>query len=318
MRKFGVEIELNSFDQRDFKKNPLEKDEYPKGIKEVCEIINKSGLDCRIENWHHTHNNRTWICKPDSSCGIELCSPVLDNLSQIIKVVSLLSDYKDIKIDNRCSFHVHIDVADLLEIKDYSFGSNFEKTTYNFNVNSKLSNVLSWWIKSEHLFYDSVSDLRKSNKYCQCIGTLDIFEHDEKPELRNMIEKLGKNKYLSLNCYHLFKGNRPTIEFRLAGSDACLDRNYIENWIELLLYFVNTSSRLEMPDNFCWIDLGEFLKIMNFKDEVKFWFLEKMSKNICSNLINWDFNLRKFSILELEQIIVNLQLDKQFEVNYLK
>jgi hypothetical protein len=314
MRKFGVEIELNSFDQRDFKKNPLKKDELPMGMKEICSSLNEVGLSSKIENWHHTHNNKNWIIKPDSSCGIELCSPVTNDLEDITKVIELLINNKNIKVDNRCSFHVHVDVSDLLDIKDYMFGCDFQKTSYNFEISFNLAKVLSWWIKSEHLFFDSVPESRKLNQYCQCIGILDVFEHDELPNPKNIIEKLG-NKYFSLNCYHLIKGNRPTIEFRIAGSDACLDKSYVENWIELVLQFVDVTSKLQLPENFCWIDLRDFLILMNFNDKLKFWFLEKMSKNICSNLINWDFNFRKFSILELEQIIVNLQLDKQLKVN---
>jgi hypothetical protein len=64
-----------------------------------------------------------------------------------------------IQSDNRCSFHVHIDVSDLSEIK--------------------LASVISWWIKCEPVFLDSVPAKRKKNQYCQFLGEMDIFDDIE-------------------------------------------------------------------------------------------------------------------------------------------
>ena len=41
-RKFGIEIEFNSFDGRDFRKNPLDKGEMPLGIDYIADLVNKN------------------------------------------------------------------------------------------------------------------------------------------------------------------------------------------------------------------------------------------------------------------------------------
>ena len=50
MRKFGVEIELNSFDKRDFKLNPLAMNEFPKGMDYIANLIRN------LNNLFSTHN----------------------------------------------------------------------------------------------------------------------------------------------------------------------------------------------------------------------------------------------------------------------
>ena len=87
-KKFGIEIEFNSFDNRDFLANPLPYGEMPAGINEIASLIRSAGMEAEVQNWQYNHNNSKWICKPDSSCGIEVCSPVIkDDFSSIFKVL---------------------------------------------------------------------------------------------------------------------------------------------------------------------------------------------------------------------------------------
>lgn len=281
MRKFGIEIELNSFDKRDFKKNPLGKNELPEGITTISNLIKSVGFESIVSDWGYCHNNKFWVCKPDSSCGIEVCSPVLDDFSEVKKVVEILSKNNKIQADHRCSLHVHLEVLE----KD-------------------ISSVLGWWVKCEHLFFDSVPDTRKLNKYCQCIGLIDLSENLSSNDL---IYFLGSNKYYSANCFHFLRKNRLSIEFRLAGNDACLDIFYIINWIKLLQHFVEKSIKINFPDNLFWINLIDFFDVFDFSKDTKYWFINKILYNIRGSNNYWNISNRKFIINEIEK---TMQLDK--------
>ena len=69
-RRYGIEIEVNAFDGIARGQN----DPPPVGIDQVGFIVNKITKErTEIKTWHHTHNNNSWIIKPDGSAGIEIC-----------------------------------------------------------------------------------------------------------------------------------------------------------------------------------------------------------------------------------------------------
>lgn len=295
MRKFGVEIEINKIDQN-IVKNLFEKDDDFATMQYVCDKLNKSDIAIRLQKWHNCHNNKTWICKPDSSCGIEICSPVSQNFIEISKVIELLSKDSNIKVNDKCSFHVHIDVSDL---SDY-----------------QLASVLCWWIKFEHVFLDAMPSSRKLNKYCQCIGMSDIFQHDEIIDIENIINKLGETKYFTCNTFHLCKKNRRSIEIRIADHTACLDADYAVNWISLMLQFVDVFSKRKIPDKLVWENpkkLNYYL-FNNKNTNLRNWFYSRIIKNIKSDTKNWNKVFRKKSIFEFLDIFKDLQLDKYYFV----
>lgn len=294
-RNFGVEIELNSQDCRDFKSNPLERGEQPLGMmdfsKECSDFLrsyylksDKSNLDSTVQvtGWHHTHDNDNWRLKPDSSCGMELCSPVLsgwDGLEEVCKVVEFIKDNTSVGVDSRCSFHCHIDVSDLSD--------------------AQIANILKYWIKCESVFLDSVPANRKINRYCQAIGLTDLFEHDCDYSDGEIINSLGTMKYYSLNTYHKCRRNRNTIEFRIIESDGCVNPFLVKNWIKLLLHFVDVSSWAMAPksykrddpwSSFLWLDPDEVLYFLGFfheeyilskgMEQVRNWFLARLKNNI--------------------------------------
>ena len=161
-RRFGVEIELNSSDNRDFQEFPLASGELPEGIYDIANMItNHLGEKTLVKGWHSTHHNDGWVLKPDRSCGIEVCSPVSkgwEGIKSICNVVDLFEKTPQILADGRCSLHVHVDVSDC--------------------ATEEVAKILYWWIKCESVFLDSVPFSRKKNRYCQCIGMTDLFEHD--------------------------------------------------------------------------------------------------------------------------------------------
>ncbi len=281
-RRLGVEIELNSFDNRDFKKKPLMRGEFPEGVNYIANLIfNKLKLAVKVTKWGATHDNETWVVKPDSSCGIEICSPVVRGwrgIKEICKVITLLRNDSNVIFDDRCSFHVHVNVEDCTE--------------------EELASIVTYWIKSEAVFLDSVPVNRKRNRYCQQIGITDLFSHNTPLQASSIIKKIGDSKYYTLNTYHLNKKDRPTIEFRIIEGAGCVNPYLVKNWIRLLIHFVETTKNTNLPSlyeyddpwsSFLWLDPKEVMQLLKFDGvyslsngmtETKNWFLARLKNNL--------------------------------------
>lgn len=261
--RFGVEIELDDLDGRDFGLRPLLQGEMPSGIDEVRKLIEGLGLEVHVHSWKHNHNNSIWICKPDSSCGIEICSPVMEDseIKNLTAVIDALDRQKEFTAGENCSVHVHVDVSHLVGSKC----TNSER----------LCSVLSWWIKSEAVMFDSVPDRRRNSKFCRCIGLTDTISHDEVLISSLMISRLS-NKYFSLNTHHMFLGKRNSIEFRLMeGTKSSLD---VQMWVRLILQFVESTSHLDHPNDLRWIDLEDVCRIIN-KPDLENWLRLRIALN---------------------------------------
>lgn len=263
--QFGIEIELNSFDNRDFSSSPLAHGQLPEGTKEIASLIKDLGLDVQVQNWQHNHNNKIWICKPDASCGLEVCSPVLSEHSagELFCVLDTLSKDERVKQDDRCSFHVHVNVEKLI--------SN------DIHSSIELSCILAWWLKCEPIFIDFATPHRKINRFCRCVGLTDLFDHEEDILPIVLVSKFS-DKYLSLNTYHLANRKRNTLEFRIF--EATLDSGLASNFISLVMLFIERSVQAGLPNNYCWLDPYEFFDFMNFEDfSLKKWFLDRLICN---------------------------------------
>jgi hypothetical protein len=309
-RRFGVEIEVNALDGRDFVAYPLHSGELPKGIEYIASLLQENlGKSVSINKWHYTHNNDVWVLKPDSSCGIEICSPVSKRwagLKEICKVIELLKNNPTIKADSHCSLHVHVEVADL-----------------HSNV---LNRVLAYWMKCEPVFLDAVPDNRKLNRYCQCIGETDMFSL--KDNMENICQKLGNQKYLTINTYHMCKGKRKTIEFRIIGNEGCKNPYLVKNWVRLLIHFVEMASSQQMPapfekgnrwSSFCWLDLEDVFELLKFDgkfelskglEQTRNWFLASIRENCLSKHEGiWSPRGRDNTLKQVDKLISNLGLD---------
>jgi len=273
-RRFGVEIEINAFDG----KSKPDFDGLPDGIYYVGNLVLQTVKDyVEVRRWGHTNWEKTngyWVVKPDHSCGIEICSPVLKGwhgLKEVCKVSDALAKNNKIKADSRCSFHLHVNISD-------------------FTV-EQLANILRLWIKCEPVFMDAVPDYRKNNKYCQFIGLWDWLQHDSILSSEELVELLGRIKYTTLNTYQIFRGKRSTIEFRIPENTVCLNAYDIKNWVRLLIYFTEKAKDIRSKD-FSWLDPNEVFVLLGFDRsdlseamlQVKNWFLAKLLSNIKSGM----------------------------------
>jgi len=313
-RRFGVEIELNAFDDRDFRAAPLDRGELPEGIHYIAALLSEIFREkVEVRKWGHTDNNNCWVLKPDASCGIEICSPVSRGchaLSQICKAVDVLNEDSNIKADGRCAAHVHVEVRDC---DDY-----------------QLASILSYWIKCEAVFMDSVQAHRKVNRFCQCIGACQEFQHNDLIVPDKLIEKLSEHKYYTINTYQkVQKRNRETVEFRIVGNDGCVDSYLLKNWIRLLLHFVEVvkNKPILRPyaegdrwSSLLWLEPKDVLGLLEFLEECKLsqgmkqvrnWFIARIWKNLIMTDGNgiWSHIARRLAIRQVEEIISQLHLD---------
>ena len=282
LRRFGAEIEVNSFD---LCSRPPDRKAMPEGTAQVANIVQKASQNVvNIHKWAYDHNNQTWIIKPDSSCGIEICTPVLKGwrgLMQVCRVVDALSKAR-VPTDDRCSFHVHVDVSDLKDVD--------------------IATIINWWIKCEPVFMDSVPASRKRNQYCQMLGQHEAFDRLEdgfiQPE--TLIRLLGHTKYFTINTYHYYHQKRKSLEFRIMDSECCITPWDAKNWIRLVLHFVERALKVGMPSayfpgdrwsGYCWLDPIDVFQFLGFEgdfslspglQQVKAWFLDRLYLN-CQN-----------------------------------
>lgn len=274
LRRYGVELEVNSTDG--ICKRSTEGP--PTGIDYVASIVSEVLADSvEVMRWGHTNHNSNWVVKSDASCGIEICSSVSKGklgLDDICRVVDALAADPIVDADQRCSFHVHVEVADLSP--------------------EEIARILGWWFKCEWVFFMSVPSCRKRNRYCQFLGQSDVVEHNTVFTPTQLIQKVSVYKYFSINTFHLAKNRKPTVEFRIAENEACMDSEFVTNWVMLLVHFVEQAkSRPLLPykqgdqwTSFLWLEpreVFEFLGFLGPVDEgmaaVRSWMLRRMVSN---------------------------------------
>lgn len=301
-RRFGIELEINAFDGRN---RPPEGNNLPTGIDHVACVVSLSDpTNVDIKGYEHTDNNDSWVIKPDSSCGMEICTPIFkgwNGLKKVCNVVYALGQDPKIKVDERCSVHVHVEIADL--------------------NHDDMAKVISWWLKCEPVFMDSVPTNRKRNRYCQFMGMTNLVQHDSKYRGMELIKRVGNVKYYSLNTNQFVRNGRKTLEFRIIEGNGCKDPYLIKNWIRLLIHFVEMTKH-EYPVEYekgnqwsglCWLDVEDVLKVLGFDgsytlspglQETRNWFLARLQKYMAKDV---DEGPRFYAYKELQNIIEKLK-----------
>jgi hypothetical protein len=267
-RRIGVEMEYNAMDGENRSRG---ENDLPVGIYDFANIIKNTILKCvDVTKWQYTNNNYRWAVKPDSSCGVEVCSPPrVANLAieDISKVVESLTSSGIVKSDFRCSFHVHVEIADLTE--------------------SQIVLLIKKWVAAELFFFMLTNPTRWLNQYCMPVGFFCEFDTQQTYFYSNILHKFSETKYYSVNLYHFGKGKKKTIEFRIMGNEACLSGEDAENWCKLLTCFVDRASKFAGVtrttfeyDSFT--DVIDFLSLDTYFEDASViqWMIEKLSNTI--------------------------------------
>lgn len=244
--------------------------ETPEGTEYLARLIQKTtGKLVEIHGWHYTNNNSCWVIKYDMSCGLEVCSPVFKDgrgMKELIDVVQAIHK-STLRADDRCSFHIHVNVEDLI-------GNHYANSPH-------LASVITHWIKCEPVFLDIMPPHRKVNHYCRCVGMSDLVNVDEKPD-QSIIEILSYVKYNSINLYHMRQGRRNTVEFRIGDNSGCTDPEIAKNWVRLILHFVEVTKDRAIPGDYLWYDPYDVFRLLQFDKrlspelvEVREWFIRR-------------------------------------------
>ena len=286
-RRFGVEVELNTLDGI-IKKANSDTGEIPSGSDYIAHVVRKASKGrVEVATWDYIHNNDNWVIKHDMSCGLEINTPVFKGwhgLKKLISVIDAMKNDGKIKSNQLCSLHVHVGIEDL----------NIEQ----------LASVIAYYIKCEHVFFDSVPAHRKNSRYCHLIGMTDWFDTDFDMDAFEIITRISQTKYGSINAFHFVRGggfnasseeSRRTLEFRIAENTACLDPYFTKNWIRLLLHFIETTKNMKVPRSYidgdqttglAWLDFEEVYKLLKFDQplspgmqQVRQWFMNRIDIN---------------------------------------
>jgi hypothetical protein len=308
-RRVGVEIELNT-PTGEIK--PLKKNEAPEGADYVGLLVNKStGKRTSIHGWHSTHDNIGWVIKPDSSCGIEVCSPVGKGWEHIQSIAQVAEDLRvcgKIGADSRCSLHTHVDAYDLDD--------------------DQLGAILAYWIKCEAVISDAFPAKRKLNRYCQYIGISDLFEADGSYSSYSLIQLLSNTKYYSINTFHLSRGNRRSFEIRYGENDMCTDPFSMKNWLLFILHFCRCAIEAGLPgppedgdvmSGLYWIDPEDMFKFLHWDKpemlspslrQVRRWFIGRLSFYTNSGLGGiWSQEARKIAYEQVLDIMTRENIE---------
>jgi hypothetical protein len=130
---------------------------------------------------------------------------------------------------------------------------------------------------------DFAAPTRKTNRYCKFIGETCLFDHSERVSLHRAFSKL-KDKYLTMNTFHMFHRRRNSLEFRIL--EGTKDFRLVENWINLIFHFVDRCRLSPPPESYVWSDPEDFFKFMEFSEEksdLRLWFLDRLVKNTSGN-----------------------------------
>jgi len=206
-RKFGVEIEflhLEGCSQSD-----------------VARVVSAHGVECQLASYGH-NTVSYWKVVPDSSCGLELVSPVLSGeagLNEIKAVCQALSEI-GAKVNKRCGLHVHVDGRDL--------------------SNSQIAKVFLNYAKYEAVFDSLVPQSRRgnNNSFSKSIQTVFNMEAGymksfvKAPALVNFMDRYHKVNLEAL-------ARHGSIEFRQHSGTTDADK--IINWVVLVIGFVEAS-----------------------------------------------------------------------------
>ena len=301
-RRWGAELEVNSFDGR----NRPEQGRRPEGIDYVAMLVNRAcpSDGCEIRDWEHTQGNEGWVVKPDSSCGMEICTPIYKGwtgLRKLCEVSHALGVDPRVSVDSRCSVHVHVEVADLTP--------------------DQLGSVIAHWFKIEPVFMDAMPPERKRNRYCQFMGMTNLLQHDTRITPADLTRKVGNVKYYSLNTNQMIRNGRKTVEFRIIEGAGVKDPYLLKNWIRLLIHFVEMAAKKPFPgpyvegdssSSFCWLDPIDALKFLGFWPDPKEyelspglrqtrnWFIARLQRYMAKDS---EEGPRHFAYKELQQIL---------------
>lgn len=216
-RRFGVEIEA-----------------YNCQRERLARELREAGINVAVEGYNHTTRNH-WKLVTDSSLRgndtFELVSPVLQGeagLQELQKVCWVL-EYCDVKVNDSCGLHIHMDAAD------------FTLDTWkNLAITYKnLESVIDAFMPAS----------RRDNYYCKSLSRISATSIQHAQSVRDLQNVFGNSRYNKLNLEAYSR--HCTVEFRQHSGTTNFTK--MENWIRFAANMITfahhgTASRTRLGD----------------------------------------------------------------------
>lgn len=194
-RRFGIEIESYNCE---------------KGV--LARELREAGIAVAVEGYNHNTRDH-WKLVTDSSLRgndtFELVSPILEGeagLQELQKVCWVL-DYCNVKVNDSCGLHIHMDAAD------------FTIETWR--------NLAITYRRLEPVIDSFMPGTRRNNRYCKCLAGISERSITEAENIMQLRSAFGNDRYHKLNL-EAYARHR-TVEFRQHSGTTNFTK--MENWI---------------------------------------------------------------------------------------
>lgn len=194
-RRFGIEIEAYNCDKH-----------------HLARELREAGIDVAVEGYNHNTSTH-WKLVTDASLNgnntFELVSPILQGeagLQELQKVCWVL-EYCDVKVNNSCGLHIHMDAAD------------FTIETWR--------NLAITYRRLEPVIDGFMPSTRRNNTYCKRLSGISESRIREAQNITQLRSAFGNDRYHKLNL-EAYSRHR-TVEFRQHGGTTNFTK--MENWI---------------------------------------------------------------------------------------
>lgn len=197
-RRFGVEIEA-----------------YNCTRERLARELREAGINVAVEGYNHTTSEHWKLVTDGSLCGsntFELVSPILEGESGLreLEKVCWVLDFCDVKVNDSCGLHVHMDAAD-------------------FTMNTWKNQALSYK-NIENVINAFMPTSRRNNHYCKSLSGISERRILEANTVSNLRAAFGNDRYHKVNL-EAYARHR-TVEFRQHGGSTNFTK--ISNWVLFL------------------------------------------------------------------------------------
>lgn len=211
-RRFGVEIEAYNCTQE-----------------KLLHELREAGIRVAIEGYTH-RTTEHWKLVSDSSLSgndtFELVSPILAGEAGLkeLETVCWVLDLCDVKVNDSCGFHVHMDAA------------NFNMETWR--------NLALTYKHLEPVIDSFMPGSRRNNQYCQSLHGISDTAIREASTITDLQHVFNNRRYYKLNL-EAYSRHR-TVEFRQHSGTT----NYtkMEKWIRFLNGLITFASAASLPN----------------------------------------------------------------------
>ena len=197
-RRVGIEIEADYCDKH-----------------RLARELSEAGIDVAVEGYNHDTRNHWKLVSDGSLSGndtFELVSPILEGESglQELQKVCWVLDYYDVKVNNSCGLHIHMDAAD------------FTIETWR--------NLAITYRHLEPVIDAFMPNTRRNNTYCKRLSGISESRIREAQTIQDLRGVFRNDRYHKLNL-EAYARHR-TVEFRQHGGTTNFTK--MENWIRFV------------------------------------------------------------------------------------